>query len=163
MAFEGRFFYWLAAYLAFVYLMGTRYETWPYSPEPVRSLGYLLLAGATISLAFSFRTLSERLIRGFDISYGVYIYHGLVLNCFIVFGWMNRWELAILILPVTWALGAASWVLVERPMLRRKHKSLRELPAAAGHPASGAAATCTAGPEKAALTSVAGHPASGSA
>ena len=126
-AFEGRFFYWLAAFLAFVFLTGARYQTWPYWPEPVRMSGYFMLSGVTISLAFSFRTLSESLIRGFDISYGVYIYHGLVLNCFIVFGWMNRWESAVLILPVTWALGAASWVLVERPMLHRKNRPLQEL------------------------------------
>jgi peptidoglycan/LPS O-acetylase OafA/YrhL len=148
---EGRFFYWLAAYVVFILLMaegsdtwpyspvafaaralaktGARYEVWPYSPEPIRLLGYFLLSGLTISLAFSFRELSERLIRGFDISYGVYIYHGLVLNCFIVFGWMSRWESAILVLPITWAIGAASWVLVERPMLRRKHRTLRGCPA----------------------------------
>jgi peptidoglycan/LPS O-acetylase OafA/YrhL len=128
--FEGRFFYWLAAYVAFIFVMGTSYAVWPYSPEPIRMIGYFILSGLTISAAFSFRTLSERLIRGFDISYGVYIYHGLVLNCFIVFGWMNRWELALLILPLTWALGATSWVLVERPMLRRKRKTLRQLPLA---------------------------------
>ena len=38
LVFEGRFFYWLAAYIAFIYLMGTRYATWPYSPEPVRNV-----------------------------------------------------------------------------------------------------------------------------
>ena len=143
-AFEGRFFYWLAAYGAFVFLMGTRYAIWPYSPEPVRMLGYFILSGLTISLAFSFRTLSERLIRGFDISYGVYIYHGLVLNCFIVFGWMHRWESAVLVLPVTWALGAASWVFVERPMLQRKRKTLRKIPADAGHAAFGPAGASAA-------------------
>ncbi len=151
-AFEGRFFYWLAAYLAYINLMGTCYEVWPYSPEPVRRLGYLILSGLTISLAFSFRTLSEKLIRGFDISYGVYIYHGLVLNCFIVFGWMNRWELALLILPITWALGAASWVFVERPMLRRKRKTLREIPADAGHAAFGPAGASAAVQENAAVS-----------
>jgi peptidoglycan/LPS O-acetylase OafA/YrhL len=129
LVFEGRFFLWLAAYLLFIYLMGASYAVWPYSPEPVRRIGYLILSCVTISFAFSFRTLSERLLRGFDISYGVYIYHGLVLNCFIVFGWMNRWESAVMVLPVAWALGAASWVFVERPMLRKKRKALREVPA----------------------------------
>lgn len=119
---EGRCLYWLAAYVAFTRLCGSHYQVWPYSPEPVRMFGYLLLSGLTISAAFSFRTLSDRLLRGFDISYGVYIYHGLVLNCFIALGWMGRWDVAILILPASFALGAASWVLVERPMLRKKSR-----------------------------------------
>ena len=119
---EGRCLYWLAAYVAFVRLCGDRYQVWPYSPEPVRMFGYLLLSGLTISTAFSFRTLSDRVLRGFDISYGVYIYHGLVLNCFIALGWMQRWDLALMVVPASFALGAASWMLVERPMLRKKSK-----------------------------------------
>ena len=151
---EGRFLYWLAAYIAYIYLMGTSYQTWPYTPEPVRRLGYLILSGATISLAFSFTTLSEKLIRGFDISYGVYIYHGLVLNCFIVWGWMNHWESAVLVLPITYALGAASWVFVERPMMRRKRKTLREIPVVAGQPPSEPVGDCAAIQENAAVSSV---------
>jgi peptidoglycan/LPS O-acetylase OafA/YrhL len=119
---EGRCLYWLVAYVAFVHFCGDQYQVWPYSPEPVRMLGYLLLSGLTISAAFSFPSLSDQMLRGFDISYGVYIYHGLVLNCFLALGWMRRWDLAILVLPVSFAVGAISWVLVERPMLRKKRK-----------------------------------------
>ncbi len=129
---EGRFLYWLAAYLAFVFVFGRLlgwYHPWPYSPEPIRLLGYLLLSTVTISLAFSFRGISEKLIKGFDISYGVYIYHGLALNCFICFGWMYRWDFVFSLLAISCALGSLSWVLVERPVLRMKSRTLRTLPA----------------------------------
>lgn len=141
---EGRFLYWLAAYLAFVFVFGRLlgwYHPWPYSPEPIRMLGYLILSTLTISLAFSFRSLSERLIKGFDISYGVYIYHWLVLNCFVCFGWLHRWDLALLVLPVSCAIGTLSWVFVERPVLRMKGRTLRTLPAAVAQPEEMAAAT----------------------
>ena len=61
-----------------------------------------MLSGLTISLAFTYRTLVNRLLRGFDISYGVYIYHGLVLNCFHRSGHgCGRWDLAVMILPAS--------------------------------------------------------------
>jgi len=83
---ENRFGYWLVAYLAFVLLFGKMlgwYHAWPYTPNPIRILGYTLLSITALSLAFSYRTVSDRFIKGFDMSYGVYIYHALVLNCFI--------------------------------------------------------------------------------
>ena len=121
---ENRVFYWLIAYLAFIIIFGRWlgwYHPWPYSPEPIRIVGYLLLSTLTISLAFSFRTASERLLRGYDISYGLYIYHGLVLNCFLSLGWTSQsaWLPAAL-LAVSCFIAMLSWVLVERPALRLK-------------------------------------------
>jgi peptidoglycan/LPS O-acetylase OafA/YrhL len=44
--------------------------------------GSALLAITTISLAYSFTTLSQRLLKGNDISYGIYIYHMPIFNYF---------------------------------------------------------------------------------
>mgnify|MGYP002083754569 CR=1 FL=1 len=128
---EGRFLYWLAAYFLYLFVCGRAlgwYHTWPYSPNPSRIVGYLLLSMLTLSLAFSFSSFSERFIKGFDISYGVYIYHGLVLNCFIAFGWMYRSEFVFLLLAVSYALGGLSWVLVEKPILGLKNRASNAVP-----------------------------------
>ena len=129
---ENRFFYWLGAYLAFILLFGKWlgwYHSWPYTPDPIRILGYALLSIMTMSFAFSFNTISERLLRGYDISYGLYIYHGLVLNCFIAFGWMYQWNwLPVMVLAASCVLGVLSWIFVERPFLRLKTGKQRTLP-----------------------------------
>ncbi len=125
---ERRFLYWLAGYLAFVLVFGKLlgwYSTWPYWPDPIGLLGFAILSTLTISLAFSFPSISERYIKGFDISYGVYIYHALVMNCFMEFGWMYRYYLLPAVLVISYALGSLSWVFVERPSLRLKKMRLR--------------------------------------
>jgi peptidoglycan/LPS O-acetylase OafA/YrhL len=129
---QNRFFYWLIAYLAFIVVFGKWlgwYHPWPYSPEPIRVVGYLLLSTLTVSLAFSFHTLSEKLLKGYDISYGLYIYHGLVLNCFLLLGWTGTsvWIPAAM-LAVSCFIALLSWVLVERPALRLKSRKLRTSP-----------------------------------
>jgi peptidoglycan/LPS O-acetylase OafA/YrhL len=129
---ENRFVYWLAAYFLYVLVFGKWlgwYQTWPYTPEPIRMLGYALLSAMTMSFAFSYNTMSEKLLRGYDISYGIYIYHGLVLNCFIAFGWEFRWNwLPVGVLAVSCILSVLSWVYVEKPFLRLKSRNRPVLP-----------------------------------
>ncbi len=128
---ENKFLYWLTAYLVFVFVFGRLldwYHPWPYSPNLSRVVGYALLSALTISAAFSYPTVSDKLIKGFDISYGVYIYHALVLNCFIEFGWMYRSYLLPAVLVISYALGSLSWRFIERPCLRMKNRRLVMFP-----------------------------------
>ena len=57
----------------------------------------------------------------FDLSYGVYVWHMPIINLLLVLGVSN--------IPLAWALifviAGLSWFLVESPMLKLKHKSLR--------------------------------------
>jgi peptidoglycan/LPS O-acetylase OafA/YrhL len=120
----GRGHWWLAAFLAFHFAL-----PWGAASYVV---GSLLTAVAVVSLAFTAPALSSRLLRGHDLSYGVYIYHGLVLNVLIELGLHGRWRHMGLVLVLTPVLAGLSWVLVERPFLRRKRNAM--------HPAIRAAA-----------------------
>ena len=111
-AVAGKGLYWLAAYLA-CYLL--------FPDSELRDTTNMLLLGLTaVAIAYTRPTLAGRLLHGNDISYGVYIYHGLLLNILVALGLTRRWSYFLLLLACTAAAGLASWLLVERRFLRRK-------------------------------------------
>jgi peptidoglycan/LPS O-acetylase OafA/YrhL len=91
-----------------------------------------LLGILTISCAYSAGHLAERILRGNDISYGVYVYHMVVMNAVIAAGGFGPVAATLLTLGVTYALAAISWIAVERPALSLKSYTIRVVgPAAA--------------------------------
>ena len=120
----GKGLFWLAGYITLYFLI-------PASPASYIAKT-ILMAVTVISLAFTAPGLAERVLRGNDISYGVYIYHGLVLNVLIELGCRQSPVWMIVVFALTFGLGWLSWVFVERPFLKRKQNSI--------HPATGAAA-----------------------
>jgi len=87
----------------------------------------ILLGLATISAAYSARPLSGKLLRGTDISYGIYIYHSLVINLFVEKGWLLSLTAVPLIFLASIVLALLSWHLVEKPTLACKTLSPKEL------------------------------------
>jgi peptidoglycan/LPS O-acetylase OafA/YrhL len=85
----------------------------------------LPLAALTISIAVSAPTLSDRILRHNDISYGTYIYHMLLINLMLLLGVRADIPAVLGVLAISLGLGALSWVCVERPFLRLKRGSLR--------------------------------------
>ena len=116
----GKALVWVAAYLAFYFL--TPRNGW------TEIAGGLLMALCVVSVAYTMPGLARRVLRGNDVSYGVYIYHGLLINVFLTLGWQGHPMLMPLLIATTLAASAASWVFVERPFLRKKSAG----PAAAG-------------------------------
>lgn len=112
----GKGLYWVAVYLAFHYLVP---ESEAKSPVELMMLGLV-----SISLAYTGVGLALRLLRGNDVSYGVYIYHGLLLNVFIELGLTGQVRWFALLCLLTFVVAGLSWVLVERPFIRRKKQSL---------------------------------------
>ena len=117
---EGKALIYLALYFGAMWLQHTLLDegSLPFY------LGYfpsrVILAFATISAAYSFRPLSGYLLRGTDISYGVYIYHSVVINVLIEAHltqspWALCWVLGISII-----LALLSWTLIEKPALSCK-------------------------------------------
>jgi peptidoglycan/LPS O-acetylase OafA/YrhL len=80
---------------------------------------FLSYAGAIFSLAFGVPVKTPR----FDISYGIYIWHMLVINFLLVIGLTS----AGLAIVLTLFAALLSCVLVERPMLRLKHFTTKPL------------------------------------
>jgi peptidoglycan/LPS O-acetylase OafA/YrhL len=119
----GKGLAWVAAHLVAHFAI-----PWPALQYVVDTL---ILAVATVSLAYTVPGLSERFLRGNDISYGVYIYHGLILNILIERGLKGRMVYLLLVMALAFAAGILSWRFVERPFLRRKRKAMHAIPAAA--------------------------------
>jgi peptidoglycan/LPS O-acetylase OafA/YrhL len=112
----GKGIYWLFGYLAFHGLMPSSVAT--------HIVAKLLLAITVVSVAYTKPDISHKVLRGNDISYGVYIYHGLMINIFISMGLTGRAQYLILLFCITYMTAYMSWVFIERPFLRRKKQTI---------------------------------------
>lgn len=112
----GKGLAWLLGYLVFRLLAPS---------SPATDIAARLLMGATtVSLAYTLPTLSRKILRGNDISYGVYMYHGLLINIFLELGLAGRGKYLAAIAACTFLAGYLSWIGVERPLLRRKKQTI---------------------------------------
>jgi peptidoglycan/LPS O-acetylase OafA/YrhL len=117
----GKGLYWIAAYVLFR-------STLPDLSPATTVLSYLLLGVSTVAVAYTVPRASELILRGQDISYGVYIYHGLLINLLIDLK-MRRglYEVGVVFIAA-FAVGAVSWKFVEEPFLRKKRRKLAAIP-----------------------------------
>lgn len=114
----GKGLWWCLLFLLFTYIV-------PQS-EIKRVFSMLLLCITTISLAYTKPGFAKKILNENDISYGVYIYHGLVINIFIVTGLTGKYVFSILVCLITIILAFMSWRIVERPFIRKKKVTLKE-------------------------------------
>jgi peptidoglycan/LPS O-acetylase OafA/YrhL len=115
----GKGFYWIAIYLLFLFIAPSSTAT--------NVVAGFILAVSTISLGYTLPGISHKLLRGNDISYGVYIYHGLLINIMVTMQLFNRIEYLFVVWIGTYVAGYLSWMLVERNFLRRKRERLKNL------------------------------------
>jgi peptidoglycan/LPS O-acetylase OafA/YrhL len=121
--FVGQFRWWILGYLVARALVA-RFHVALGGLEIHPAL-FVLLSGVVLSGAMSGRSLSNRLLRHNDISYGTYIYHMLVVNLMVQYASpASAWSVAIA-LAASLALAALSWRLVEMPFLAQKHHSMQ--------------------------------------
>jgi peptidoglycan/LPS O-acetylase OafA/YrhL len=117
-----RFAYWAIGYAgvscATLLIFGENAITYGALASPLK----ILLGLVAISLSFSHVQLSDYLVGKHDISYGVYLYHMIILNALLELG---RTGLMSVILTVSMSLvaGWISWRMIELPCLRIKSKN----------------------------------------
>jgi len=88
---------------------------------------FLSLACAVLAIAYTVPSLAGALLKGNDISYGIYIFHMPVVN-FCIFYRADQWMASILlVLATTFALAFFSWFIIEKPFLRLKRHALNPL------------------------------------
>ena len=111
--------WWLLGYLLLC-VLATLLRVDP-GGNDISPIFLLPLAGLVISVAMSAPGLSDRILQHRDISYGLYIYHMLVIRL------MMRFAVPSLsaVIAISLALAIISWTLVERPFLKRKRRTLR--------------------------------------
>jgi len=114
---EGKALLWLL--LLFIFCMITKSIP---SYQPIKPTGFianLLLSVLTISMAFTIPKLNQ-LLKGNDISYGLYIYHMPILNVFVTFNLKGDIRYLWMVLAITMLFALLSWTLIEKRMLQLK-------------------------------------------
>ncbi len=89
-----------------------------YHAEFFSLVATLFLYIAVISFAFSQQLLSPAYLRINDFSYGLYLYHSLVINFILAYGITQYSNLIFWSVAITFAM--LSWHLIEQPFLKRK-------------------------------------------
>lgn len=97
----------------------------PYLGNYSSPLVFLPICGLVVKAAYTRPSLSERILRRNDVSYGLYIYHMPIINALLFYGIVGHGSSLALAMVLTAAAASASWLLVERPALARKKASLR--------------------------------------
>jgi len=88
---------------------------------------FIFLVALIFSSAYSFTNLSNRLLKGNDISYGTYIYHMPVINFMLYHGFTEDFKYALYVFFITIVLALISWSLIEKKSLALKKHPLNPL------------------------------------
>lgn len=114
----GRAGAWLAVYLVSSWIV-ERFG-WDVATNLPNVASLLILAVTVISFAHTGTTWSRRLLKDNDISYGVYLYHMVVINLMVALGYVGRPVFALVAGVTVYGLAFFSWQFVEKPCLRLK-------------------------------------------
>lgn len=112
---EEKFLIWTiiyGAYIGIVYFKFGLYD-WSYYPNFFGWVSNILLSLLVLSASFSNVTLSEKILKGNDLSYGIYLNHMVVVNIMIDLKVTSN--KLLLALSITFILAFISWKLVEKP------------------------------------------------
>jgi peptidoglycan/LPS O-acetylase OafA/YrhL len=118
--FVNKGFLWLFLYLLYVYLFHVRFSLFSesYFPNFFGLISNVILSCLILSLAFTYTKLSKSILNDTDISYGIYIYHMIIINFIIDQKFMYYRFLFAILLTIIFAF--LSWKYVEKPILRFK-------------------------------------------
>jgi peptidoglycan/LPS O-acetylase OafA/YrhL len=114
--------YWLAGYIVFSLFLSDYLN-----PVIFNFLYSFILGFCIISLAYTLPNAAEKILRSNDISYGIYIYHGLILTVIVqekLTSHINIYGLIIL----TYIFAFFSWRLIEKPFIQLKKRTIKARP-----------------------------------
>nr|WP_161792095.1 acyltransferase [Pedobacter glucosidilyticus] len=118
--FEEKFSFWIVGLTLGIIII--TYHDVPirrYQFEFISFLYLILLVSTLFSLAFSYKSLSFKLIGNTDISYGTYLYHCLIINLFLQLNLSSKYIWVIYL--ASFFLGYLSWLFVEKRYLKLRH------------------------------------------
>jgi peptidoglycan/LPS O-acetylase OafA/YrhL len=121
-------FWWLLIYAAYVIIFKETLDWYDsvYDTGILSILASILLSFLTISAAFTLPTLSNHMVRGNDLSYGIYIFHMPIFNFFMATGIIVTPILFLSICSLVILIAFLSWRFIEKPALQLKsHKTSR--------------------------------------
>jgi len=89
----------------------------------INFFGYFFLSAIIVKLSFLYPTLSQKVLKNNDISYGIYIFHMPIVNLALYYEY-GGFSSSILVLSAVVLISLVSWFIVERPMLRLKKSTI---------------------------------------
>jgi peptidoglycan/LPS O-acetylase OafA/YrhL len=117
---SGKCIVWFLCYISFNYFLASYVPT-----STFKTIGsimeHLLLSFTVLSFVYSNRHLSDRLLKGNDISYGIYIYHMIFVNIFVHNGFLHRTDILFFTILLSILIGFVSWRFIEKPALKYKN------------------------------------------
>ena len=107
----NKFFLWLVSYVL----------VFSFTPFYIREQFMMIfLAFCVLSFAYSFTGLATTLLKRNDISYGVYLYHGVFINIFAESGIFGKMYTIFIVYILAFIFAYASWIIIEKPLLKKK-------------------------------------------
>jgi peptidoglycan/LPS O-acetylase OafA/YrhL len=122
---NGKFVWWFSLFIVTVALRVYNIINFGFV---LNILVWVIFSFMVFSFAFSFKGLSDLLLKGNDFSYGIYIYHMLVVNVFVHLKMVGDVKYIGAILALTAAFAMMSWFFIEKPCLKlKKHSIFKEM------------------------------------
>lgn len=115
---HGKGLYWAVGYLAFVYLTPDN------AAKNIAQM--LILAPCTIAIAYSLPGIATKYLKDRDLSYGVFMYHGMILTVLVEFGMTGSYYYLWFVLVASFILAYLSYHYVEVPAMslaKKKNKA----------------------------------------
>lgn len=106
---HGKGLYWAIGYLAFVYLTP--------NTDAKTLIQMLILAPCTIAIAYSLPGIATKYLQNRDLSYGVFMYHGMILTVMVELGYTGSYYHLLFVLVVSYILAYLSYTYVETPAM----------------------------------------------
>lgn len=116
---ENKFIFWGSLYLLATFILKTQ------ASMHIQSFEHLIMNIAldimVLSAAFSYKSASK-ILKGNDISYGVYLFHGLIINILLEVCKTINHEIIFYTFAISIICGYISWNIIEKNALSLKNK-----------------------------------------
>jgi len=118
---ENKFLYWLIGF-TILQLVSSHYNM--ELNIFVTIVKWIFFSFLVFSFAFSFKGVSNRILHGNDYTYGVYIYHMIIINVFVHLNLYGETRYMVYVGILSLLSGILSWHIIEKPFLRLKKNSV---------------------------------------
>ena len=128
--YKGKGLYWLAAYMLYyiIFAVWLHKFTLSYWTNIYHFIAVVLLSQTTVALAFTNISLSGKVLRHNDISFGIYAYHMPVINALLALGFAGHDYTIAVALGIILVIAVLSWKFIELPALSLKKRTINKLP-----------------------------------
>lgn len=119
---QGKALYWMALFLIYTYTVPMNVTT--------SMISMIILACCTISLGYSKPGLASKILKNRDISYGVYLYHGMLLSILVEKNIIGNSLYFVFVVIFTFILAWLSYKYVEMPAMniaKNKNSKARKI------------------------------------